>query len=187
MKRSSILLLSVLLLLAAGCAAPPRQQPAPVYRSSTLPGAPPELRPSIPAASGGMAAEEPGAAAGSEVRAYEPPVTAPLTPAHGPAVVALLDSADGQQQAGDLAAAVATLERALRIEPRNPRLWNRLAGLRLAQGRYTMAEQLAAKSNSLAGSDTGLKRSNWRLIARARDARGDRAGAAAARRHAATQ
>lgn len=100
--------------------------------------------------------------------------------AQNPAVAALLSSAGRQQQEGDLNGAVATLERALRIEPRNPTLWHRLAGLRLQQGQYPMVADLAAKSNALAGVDYDLKRENWRLISRARHAMGDSAGARAA-------
>jgi len=94
-----------------------------------------------------------------------------------PAVVALLSSAGQQQRGGDLAAAAATVERALRIEPRNATLWHRLASLRLDQKRYQMAAELAAKSNSLVQGDDVLRRNNWRLIARAKSALGDSKGA----------
>ena len=93
------------------------------------------------------------------------------------AVVALLDRADQQHRGGDLDAAAASLERALRIEPRNALLWHRLARVRLEQGQPDQTVQLAAKSNSLAGGDTRLQASNWRLIASARKAQGDTAGA----------
>ena len=42
------------------------------------------------------------------------------------------------------------------------------------------AGDLAAKSNALAGSDPALKRDNWRMVAAARRAAGDIAGARAA-------
>ncbi|MGW8183786.1 MAG: tetratricopeptide repeat protein, partial [Burkholderiales bacterium] len=69
---------------------------------------------------------------------------------------------------------------ALRLEPRNPRLWQELARVRLKQGEYAQAESLAARSNSWAGGDRQLRAENWRLIAQAREARGDAAGARAA-------
>jgi hypothetical protein len=47
----------------------------------------------------------------------------------------------------------------------------------LKQGDYQQAESVAARSNSWAGSDGRLRAENWRLIAQARDARGDAAGA----------
>ena len=52
--------------------------------------------------------------------------------------------------------------------------------MRLKQGDYAQAESVAARSNSWAGGDNALRAENWRLIARAREARGDAAGARAA-------
>lgn len=101
-----------------------------------------------------------------------------------PAVVALLGDAERRLHAGEHAAAAASLERALRLEPRNGQLWYRLATVRLAQGSYQEAVQLATKSNSLAGGDRGLRLGNWRLIAEAREHLGDKAGADGARRKA---
>lgn len=96
------------------------------------------------------------------------------------AVAGLMDGASADAAAGRLANAAATLERALRIEPRNPRLWQELARVRLKQGDYAQAESVAARSNSWAGGDSGLRAENWRLIAQAREALGDTAGARAA-------
>jgi Tfp pilus assembly protein PilF len=79
--------------------------------------------------------------------------------------------------AGRLPKAAASLERALRIEPRNPRLWQELARVRLQEGDYVQAENLAARSSAWAGGDAALRAENWRLIAQARQARGDAAGA----------
>ena len=118
------------------------------------------------------------------VRAYEPAPVATAEPVHSSAVVALLDDADRQRRGGDVAGAVATTERALRIEPRNAHLWNRLAHLRYTQGRYDMASDIAAKSNDLAGGDLSLQRDNWRLIADCRRALGDQEGARKAERNA---
>lgn len=115
-----------------------------------------------------------------EARPLPEPELAPVPPAGGSAVVALLDRADRQARGGDLGAAAASLERALRIEPRNALLWHRLARVRLAQGDARQAEQLAAKSNSLAGGDPALKAANWKLIARARRTAGHTQGAAEA-------
>ncbi len=117
-----------------------------------------------------------------------PPGTAPA-PAPAPesaartetiAIASLLDGARADTAAGRLANAAASLERALRIEPRNPRLWHELAGVRLKQGDYAQAESTAARSNSWAGADNALRAENWRLIAHAREARGDAEGARAA-------
>lgn len=93
------------------------------------------------------------------------------------AIAGLMESARSDAAAGRLPNAAASIERALRIEPRNPRLWQELARVRLRQGEYAQAENLAARSNSWAGGDNALRAANWRLIAEARNARGDTAGA----------
>ncbi len=97
----------------------------------------------------------------------------PTAPSGGPAVIALLERADQQYMDQDLDAAAASLERALRIEPRNPLLWHRLASVRLDQGQIDQAMQMAAKSNSLAGSNHSLMARNWQLISLAYRAKGD--------------
>ena len=96
------------------------------------------------------------------------------------AVVALLDSASNYVQSGELDKAAASLERALRIEPRNAGIWHDLAQIRLHQRQYKQAESMASKSNSLAASNRALQARNWRLIAISRRAVGDNAGADAA-------
>ncbi|HQS57240.1 MAG: hypothetical protein B7Y56_00265 [Gallionellales bacterium 35-53-114] len=93
------------------------------------------------------------------------------------AVIALLDRARLDQGAGQREAAGASLERALRIEPRNPWLWNELAQLRLAQGQYAQAISIAHKSISFAARDRRLQALNWRVIGNARVAQGNAAGA----------
>jgi tetratricopeptide (TPR) repeat protein len=106
----------------------------------------------------------------------------PSGPAHAetPAIATLMDSARADTSAGKLANAAASLERALRIEPRNPRLWQELSRVRLLQRDYVQAEGCAQRSSSWAGSDALLVADNWRLIAQAREARGDADGAKAA-------
>lgn len=111
----------------------------------------------------------------------QPPETAPAPRSENVAIAGLMESARTDAAAGRLANAAATLERALRIEPRNPRLWQELARVRLKQGQYAQAESVAARSNSWAGSDNALRAENWRLIAEAREARGDAEGARQAR------
>lgn len=116
------------------------------------------------------------------------PVQAPPERAEQPqassAVVALLETASEQAAAGHDEQAAANLERALRIEPKNPWLWHRLGVLRLQQGNYQAAVDLAQKSNSLAGSNRRLMAGNWELLARAYTALGRDAEAEQARRKA---
>jgi predicted Zn-dependent protease len=102
---------------------------------------------------------------------------APAPVSGNAAVVALVDQAQMDTVAGRLPQASSGLERALRIEPGNPRLWQQLARLRLAQGDAGQAESLAIKANHWSGTDKRLRAANWRLIAEARAARGDDAGA----------
>jgi Tfp pilus assembly protein PilF len=85
---------------------------------------------------------------------------------------------------GDYVGAAATLERALRIEPGEAYLWNRLARVRMEQGQYAQAGNLAARSNALAGDRPQLKQSNWSIIAAARRVGGDVAGAVEAEQRA---
>ena len=114
---------------------------------------------------------------GGPVPEPAPPLPAPAARTENLAIAGLLDGARADAAAGRLANAAASLERALRIEPRNPRLWQELARVRLKQGDYAQAESTAARSNSWAGSDNALRADNWRIIAHARNARGDAEGA----------
>lgn len=110
----------------------------------------------------------------------DPPV---IKPGSAP-IVALLDSASEQQRGGRLDGAAAALERALRIAPQNPVIWQRLADVRLKQGRYDQAIQLATKANSFAAEDRFLQARNWRIISQARENKGDKAGAQVAQEQA---
>src|SRR3954462_6241841 len=101
----------------------------------------------------------------------ESPPTAPPPPAaktENVAIAGLMDSARSDASAGRLGSAGAPLERALRIEPRNPRLWHELAKARLRQADYSQAESLAARSNTYAGDDRDLRAANQKVIADAR-------------------
>ncbi len=93
------------------------------------------------------------------------------------AVLALLRRAQALQAQGKYARAAALVERALRIEPENPVVWQRMAGIRLQQARYRQAESLAMRALSLAGPELRLRLTLWRMIARSRYQRGDWRGA----------
>lgn len=90
--------------------------------------------------------------------------------------MALFGTARTLAQAGHLKRAAATLERALNIEPRNPFVYQRLAGIRLAQGQIAQAKAWAHKSNSLAVGNPFVRADNWVLIAQARRMGGNQAG-----------
>jgi len=114
--------------------------------------------------------------------AYVPPAQPPATSVApmGGAVKSLVSQADAKYLAGDLTGAASLLERAVRVEPRHPLPWNRLARVRLAQSSFGLAEELAKKSNALAGGDRALQRDNWQMISEARRAQGNPEGARAA-------
>ncbi len=130
------------LLIVAGCAS---QAPAPTPTSS------PSERQPAPSA-------QPPAAESKKTESV--------------AVASILQSARAEASSGQLASAAASIERALRIEPRNPRLWNELARVRLQQRDYAQAAATAARSNAFAGSDADLRASNADIIAQARAAQG---------------
>jgi tetratricopeptide (TPR) repeat protein len=167
----------LILLLVQGCSAlAPRPLPAPVRDAGSRPPAPPHAarRTAPPEPQGGarvfayQAPEQPEAAEETQL-AFRAPAPS-YQPA--PAVKALVERAEVQRAAGDLAGAAATLERALRIDQRNPYLLNRLAQVRLEQGQFAQADSLAAKSSILAGDAPALKRDNQRIMAAARRASG---------------
>lgn len=165
---------------------PPRSEPAPVISGTVQrPAAePPVAAVPTPAEPTPLPAE-PAPPAEPEPEAVVPAPPAAVPPPRPSAIVALLDSAGKQERAGKLEGSAATLERALRVNPRDALIWHRLARVRLAQGQWQTAASLAAKSNSLAAADGELQRRNWALIAEARTRLGDGAGARAARANAA--
>jgi cytochrome c-type biogenesis protein CcmH/NrfG len=122
---------------------------------------------------GCAAAPEPQAPKEPTPEPAPPPVAVPAPPPSS----SRQESARADAAAGKLATAAASLERALRIEPRNPRLWHELARVRARQGQHAQAENVAVRSNSFAGDDRALRAENWKLIAETRNARGDKEGA----------
>ncbi len=89
----------------------------------------------------------------------------------------LWDQAEEARRENRTGDAIEALERALRVAPEDPVLWSRLAEMRLRQEDFAVAENLAAKSNALAGDQRLLRYRNWLLIAEARKRRGDEEGA----------
>lgn len=126
--------------------------------------------------------------AGGPVSSAEPPtpndISRAAEPAAGPAPMVLLSRAQALANAGKSDEAAATLERAIRIEPRNPWLWHRLAVLRLQEGQHSLAIELAKKSNVLARGNRRLRAGNWLLVGKARAGLRDVEGAARARARA---
>jgi Tfp pilus assembly protein PilF len=90
----------------------------------------------------------------------------------GPAAQSLVTQAKAQVDAGDLDAASGTLDRAIRIEPRNPLLWIELASLRLQQKEAKQAEGYGRKALSLATGDKRAQAQASKVIADALKAQG---------------
>ncbi len=83
---------------------------------------------------------------------------------------ALYGEAEKALKAGRLAEAEMLIERALRIEPRNPHYWHSLAGVKYRRGQYAETVQLCLKSDSLAGKHSPLNERNKNLLGEAKKA-----------------
>ncbi len=90
-------------------------------------------------------------------------VQAPQPTSTGPAGL-LMAQADQFAANGEHSQAIALLERAVRIEPRNGHAWLRLARLHFASGDLNKAEQFARRAMQFAGSDKMLKRACQELL-----------------------
>jgi tetratricopeptide (TPR) repeat protein len=172
-SRPSLLLVPALLLFMVGCANVATQAPA----KASVPQSPP-LGQGVAiqsATSQGVPAQTAIASPSLADVIAEPAPKPPVS--DNKAVIALLDRARLDNESGQRDAAGASLERALRIEPRNAWLWHELAQLRLAHGQYAQAISLSQKSISFAGRDRRLNALNWRVIGNARVAQGNPSGA----------
>lgn len=103
-------------------------------------------------------------------------------PSANPAVVALLSEAENNIRSGNEDNAAASIERALRLEPKDAYLWHRLAGIRLRQNNWQQAYVLASKSNSLASGNKPLQIANWKIILYAKNKQDDKTGLALAKK-----
>lgn len=131
-----------------GCASTPSQLPPPIEDASTPP-------PNV-------------------IDAPVPPPVAERGEPVNPATLALRDESAVAARDGNSRQAVALLERAIRIEPRNPALWSDLARIQVNAGDIARAEQSARKAIALAGSSRrprlDVERAAWLVIADVRDA-----------------
>ena len=156
--------------------------PAPPPKSSTI------VSGNGSGGGGGGGALVPGGAA------YMPPAVTPQPGQNyprtiqesgaGPAVLSLYKQAQDARANGHPDQAEALLERAVHIDPRNPFVWQALAGVHMDQKQYDQVEGPASKSNAVARGNPYVEAGNWRLIASARQARGDSGGAVQAQARA---
>jgi tetratricopeptide (TPR) repeat protein len=108
------------------------------------------------------AAAEPGAAsaAGGE--------SARLPGRAGPgasATTALVAQSRAERDTGDLGSAAATIERALTIAPEDAALWMELAEIRMEQGDWEQAEEMARKALTLTAESSDIGARARRLLA----------------------
>jgi Tfp pilus assembly protein PilF len=99
--------------------------------------------------------------------AVTPPATAPTPPSTPPpaareyhlsaAAQSLINQAHAQMSRGELPGASTTLDRAIRIEPKNPLVWIEVARLRLAEGDGRQAESCARKALALGSLDPATR------------------------------
>ena len=98
-------------------------------------------------------------------------------PLRNPAVSELTRAARAAEDRGDLDEARRILERALRIESRDPELLQYMAEVQLASGHPDQAESYAARSFELGPRVGELCVRNWRTLSLAREEQGDTSGA----------
>ena len=155
---STVGLLVVLNLCLPGCSVkhpvdlPTRPTPAPLPVPHPTPS---PLPTPVPAP---VPAPEPGPSVSRE--------SVPV-PEEGKAAATLLASARQNARTGQFSQAEMMLERALRVEPRNARLWHEMAQVKYGQKDYGQVVQFCIKSNSLAGKDYDLIQQNWLLMEKA--------------------
>ena len=106
-------------------------------------------------------------------RPYSEPGTATDLP-ENPAVAALRGEADRQLASGNLQLAANALERGIRIAPRDARLRQRLAEVRLRQGNLVQAKSLARMAVVYGRDDEAVQADAWDVIGKAETQLGNR-------------
>ena len=107
---------------------------------------------------------------------WDPMQTTPETQARGidrstygmsAAMSALIQQADQSIELQRWSAAMSTLERALRINPKQAEAWTRMAVVYLGQNNPEQCIHMAKKSNVYARANNSLMAYNWLLMSRA--------------------
>jgi len=120
------------------------------------------------------------APAGAQTPGSQDSAGVQVFPLQNPAVKELLADAGSAQSVGDYGGAAILLERALRIEPRDPEILQSMAEVQLKSGDYEQALNFAVRSYDSGPRVGEICNRNWRTISAARDQLGDRAGSAEA-------
>lgn len=139
---------ALLAMALAACSGPylsnsPPRVDVPEPGAAAVPGARPPPAPAAPGASTVRTAPAPESAPIVESGSA---TAAPVSDNN--AVTALLARAAAEREGGNVDAAIAAAERALRIAPDDPAVYLELAQLRLERGDIALAEQLARKGLS---------------------------------------
>ena len=103
-------------------------------------------------------------------------------PLDNPAVASLLADASAAEHSGNLDQAAMLLERALRIQPRNPELLQSMAEVQLQLEDYQQALNFASRSYDLGPRVGEICSRNWRTIGVSREYLGDHGGSQEAER-----
>ncbi len=101
-------------------------------------------------------------------------------PLQNPAVKELLADAGAAENAGDYDQAAVLLERALRIQPRDPEILQNMAEVQLQVKDYEQALNFAVRSYDIGPRVGEICSRNWRTISVAREHLGDHSGSAQA-------
>jgi Flp pilus assembly protein TadD len=150
-----------LLLILSACSS---QQPAPVEERSTPVSINEQVR-------------KPAEVDGAGVQVY---------PLQNPGVRDLLSQARAAEQSGDLERSATLLERALRIQPRDPELLQQMAEIQLERQQFEQALSFASRSFDVGPKVGELCARNWRTVGIAREHLGDLNGASEAQQRAST-
>lgn len=89
-----------------------------------------------------------------------------------PAVTELSEAASAAERDGDIERATMLLERALRIEPRDPELLQHMAEIKLDREDWDQAESYASRSFDVGPRLGEICQRNWRTMALARERQG---------------
>jgi hypothetical protein len=128
----------------AACTRTPVYTPPPRIMVPRTPGG----QPSASARAPELAAPEPSLPPPEAL-----PIPPPAPPASSGATAALLDQSRQQSAAGNFPMATSSLERALRINPRDPGLWLELGRVKLRQRDFVQAESMGRRASAIAGTD----------------------------------
>ena len=154
------LIASLPFLIIACAARPHAPPPAPVHRP------PPASVPEI------VVTPEPPPAPAAAPQPPPPPPSPPKVqrkrPEAPPVVLALVARADAQITAGNLDGAVASLEQAARVAPKQPLPWYRLAQVKVKQGECAQAAQFAHKADTLS-DDPAMREQTQQLVGKCKE------------------